>query len=357
MRPASPPEGQPALWSVSSCRFRRAAARFLAPPCRPAGFRAPPRCRQRYPQHPLAATTGGWGARPGPAAPTARRPSRESSPACAPGTPSRVARLQAWPPAAWRPSAPPVGRLRRATASAQDGGPATGPRRAYRVVRDRRSRRPPAFPPGAVQRPELQHLDVGLAEVELLRGFPHRIAAQEAQLEHPSITLGERGEQRVHPLDVFGILTGGGLLGHIVVELAGALRVILAPVVGQGRLGDPIQPAAQLGNRDIVAHAVDRLHEHLGGEILGVRAVTDSAVDVLINGCHMRLVGPCQVILAVGGVDVRQRDDLPGGSDGGAGCLVLTHPLPQLYTARGYVVATARNPGPVQRGANVGILE
>jgi hypothetical protein len=56
------------------------------------------------------------------------------------------------------------------------------------------------------------------------------------------------------------------------------------------------------------------------------------------------------VILAVGGAGVRQWDDLPGGSDCGAGSLVLTHPLPQLYTAGGYVVTTARNPALFNRG-------
>jgi hypothetical protein len=56
------------------------------------------------------------------------------------------------------------------------------------------------------------------------------------------------------------------------------------------------------------------------------------------------------VILAVGRVGAGERYDLPGGSDGGAGCLVLTHPLPQLYTAGGYGVATARNVGLFERG-------
>jgi hypothetical protein len=57
----------------------------------------------------------------------------------------------------------------------------------------------------------------------------------------------------------------------------------------------------------------------------------------------MRLVGPSEVILAVRGVGVRERDDLPGGSDGSTGSLVLTHPLPQLYTAGRYGLATSRN--------------
>src|SRR5882762_7856241 len=261
------------------CRARPAVPlRLMARSCRPAGCRARPRRRRQSRRRPSTAESGGWGAMPVAAAPTALPPSPGSNPASAPGTPSRAGRLPAWQPAAWRPSAAPAGRLRRQAASAQGGGPATSPRRAYRAVRDRRSRRPPAVPAGAVERPELQHLDVGLAEVQLLCGLSDRVAAQEAQLEHPPVTLRQGGEQRVHPLDGFGILPWGGLLGHIVVELTGALRVILAPVVGQGGLGDPVQPAAQLGNRDIAAHAVDRLHEHLGGEILGVRAVTDSAV-------------------------------------------------------------------------------
>src|SRR6267378_3984163 len=317
--------------------------RLMAPFCRPARCRARPRYPRQSPRQPSTAASGGWGATPVAAAPTALPPSPESNPASAPGTPSTAARRRAWRPAAWRLSAAPAGRLRRQAASAQGDGPATGPRRAYRAVRDRRSRRPPAVPAGAVERPELQHLDVGLAEVELLCGLSDRVAAQESQLEHPPITLGQGGEQRVHPLDGFGILPWGGLLGYIVVELTGALGVIFAPVVGQGRLGDPVQPAAQLGNRDIAAHAVDRLHEHLGGEILSVRAVTDSAVDVLVNGCDMRLIGPGQVILAVGRVCRRERNDLPGGSDGGAGSFVLTHPLPQLYTAQGYLVIPGGN--------------
>src|SRR2546423_780329 len=168
-------------------------------------------------------------------------------------------------------------------------------------------------------------------------------AGKEGARKPPPVALGERGEQRVHPLRRFGILARRRRARHVVIQLTGAFGVILAPVVGQGRLGHPVQPAAQLRDRDIAAHPADRLHEHLGGEVLGVGAVTDPAVDVLVDGSDMCLVSPGQVILAVRRVGVWQRQELPGGSEHrSAAWLILTHPLPQLYTAPGYV---ARAPG------------
>src|SRR5438128_9990328 len=70
----------------------------------------------------------------------------------------------------------------------------------------------------------------------------------------------------------------------------------------------------------------------------------------------MGLIGPGEVVPAVRRIRLRQGDDLCLGSeDCGAACLILTHPLPLLYTGRGYPARTQR--GLVQAAADLGILE
>src|SRR5438874_60692 len=62
------------------------------------------------------------------------------------------------------------------------------PARDRRAARILRTRHPPTPAPAAVESREMQHFDVGFANLDLLRLFAHGVAAQEAEHQHTPVT-------------------------------------------------------------------------------------------------------------------------------------------------------------------------
>ena len=96
-----------------------------------------------------------------------------------------------------------------------------------------------------------------------MRCLPHRITTQKAELEHAPVCIRQGGEQGVDPQGRLLIFPGCRCPANVLAQVGQVLGVVLPPVVGQGGLGDLVQPAAQLRDRDVGPHSLDRFHEHL----------------------------------------------------------------------------------------------